>query len=394
MSDRSHHILLLRETLEAAEALQRKKNKMVDKSILFVFLILVSVVSSEKSFPYAYVIERSGVDPRVAHGRLQRVVNDERFWNDRRNRPSVRSVLDDLADSIRSQRNPEAYSMMRSPPMRRGFTFMPRSPPPPPPRFRGGLGGFFGDARRVLPEEEPMEIDFEIPESGLNNLRRRFFKTLNTASPIRPAFVFGRRSRFQNDAAPILDMKNFVTDMTPEEGGIWLRNHTTGVMYTTIPVRGIDPMDIQVKISKGSKLIVSARRVDNEEKTIDGHGYKISEEDFHEEFPLPYKIDKNIRATVKNQVLKIELPSSASSDDDEDEDDGESYHQEARFEDFSNENNDDEHHDLEYEEYEVEEHQQDLDDKSKPFDSAEFKNKLAPSLRAKFYPSDSLPVFL
>eukprot|EP00938_MAST-03A_sp_MAST-3A-sp1_P000064 g64.t1 len=366
---------------------------MDDRSILVIFsvlILLVSVVSSEKSFPYAYVIERSGVDPRVAHGRLERVLNDEGFWNDRRNRRSVRSVLDDLADSIRSQRNPEAYSMMQAPHLRRGFAFIPRSPPPPPPRFRGGLGGFFGDARRVPPKEEPMEIDFEIPESGLNDLRRRFVKTLDTVSPVRPAFVFGRRSRFQDDAAPILDMKNFVTDMTPEEGGIWLRNHTTGVMYTTIPVRGIDPMDIQVKISKKKTLIVSARRVEND-KTIDGHGYKISEEDFHEEFPLPYKIDKNIRATVKNQVLKIELPSSSSSDDDDDDDghgDGESsYHQEARFENFSNENDDDEHHNLEYEEYEVveEDHHyqdrdhQDLDDKSKHF--------------AKFYPSDSLPVF-
>ena len=147
-------------------------------------------------------------------------------------------------------------------------------------------------------------------------------------------------------------------------------------------MRGIDPRDIQVKISKGNMLIVSAQSSENT-KIVDGHGYKVSEEDFHEEFPLPYEIDKNIRATVKNKVLKIELPPSSAAkenhverDEDEDHSEDHSDYDEDR-------------------EYEIEE-EDDRDDDAvadmKLPNDIEFKKKLAPSVRATFYPSDNLPV--
>ena len=53
-------------------------------------------------------------------------------------------------------------------------------------------------------------------------------------------------------------------------------------------------------------------------------------------------------------------------------------------EDSRSNNSDEDNETLEYEEYESEE--------QLPFDDAEYKNNLAPSLRAKFYPSDNLPV--
>eukprot|EP00940_MAST-03C_sp_MAST-3C-sp2_P002381 g2381.t1 len=110
---------------------------------------------------------------------------------------------------------------------------------------------------------------------------------------------------------PVVDMENILKDMiSPEDGalGPWSRNRTTGAMFLRIPVDGVDPKKIKIKIS-GDRLVLTARSVKK-----DGEKDAVEEEDIHEEFSLPYKIGHaGVHASVKHGVLRVSLPPPAPS---------------------------------------------------------------------------------
>ena len=113
-------------------------------------------------------------------------------------------------------------------------------------------------------------------------------------------------------SAPIFDLQELSNGIGPDDGamGPWKRDPDTNKTFMRLPLPDVDPKKIKIKVHK-DRLMIDGASI---RSTSTNDGTSMSEEDFHEEFVLPYHVQGKIKASAKGHVLTVTLPTPAEGD--------------------------------------------------------------------------------